>query len=159
MPAVALQGTPSFGEEYCLQITQDDIETLEEVLCQPQPATPESKSTGPLTPPKVHESHPIKDGDNHHPQLVNGESLRPWDIICGRCSTAFNNIGNRRFRVTISLNVVRYIDAPTRADKKLVITSIVDVLVNDAGARFLKRAKGGGFIEISKKEVRNKVQQ
>jgi len=61
--------------------------------------------------------------------------------------------------VTIFLNVKRYIEAPTRADKKLVITSIVDVLINDAGARFLKRTKGGGFSEISQKEVRNKVQQ
>lgn len=92
----------------------------------------------------------------HH---IEEEALQRYDIICGRCSTAFNNIGNRRFRVTIMQNVKKYIDAATRADKKVVITSIVNLLINEAGARFLKRKKSGGFMEVTKTEIRNKVQQ
>jgi hypothetical protein len=33
------------------------------------------------------------------------ETLGSYDILCGRGKIAFNNIGNRRFRVTISLNL------------------------------------------------------
>jgi hypothetical protein len=77
-------------------------------------------------------------------------TLGPYDIIFGRCSNAFNNIGNRRFRVTISLNVQRYIDAPTREDKGQVITSVVALLKNEIGARFfgVKGGKLGGKLEL-----------
>jgi len=63
----------------------------------------------------------------------------PYDIVCGRNSGAYNYIGNRRFRVTIEMNLQRYIDSPTREDKTNVIKSIVRMLHNDVGARFLKK--------------------
>jgi hypothetical protein len=83
-------------------------------------------------------------------------TLGPYDIICGRCSNAFNNIGNRRFRVTISLNVQRYIDAPTREDKGQVIASVVALLKNEIGARFFG-VKGGKLVELDGTEIRKKV--
>lgn len=82
--------------------------------------------------------------------------IRPYDIICGRNSLAFNNIGNRRFRVTISLNLQRYNRAKTKQERTLVIRSIIDVLRLEAGARFLKR-KGDVFVELSERQVRQKV--
>merc|ERR1719343_500901 len=63
----------------------------------------------------------------------------PYDIVCGRNSGAYNYIGNRRFRVTIEMNLQRYIDSPTREDKTNVIKSIVWMLHEQAGARFLKK--------------------
>lgn len=63
----------------------------------------------------------------------------PYDIVCGRNSGAYNYIGNRRFRVTIEMNLQRYINSPTREDKTNVIKSIVWMLHNDVGARFLKK--------------------
>jgi hypothetical protein len=155
MPAVALQGNPACGEEYYLQFSQDDINTLDSVLLQPTRPT-ERNYSGPHTPTRWTKSTDVS-GDQ--PELIDEDSLRPYDIICGRCRTAFNNVGNRRFRVTISANVQRYMDAPRRADKKVVITSIEHALITEAGARFLKRAKGGTFVQISKKEARNKIQQ
>jgi hypothetical protein len=80
----------------------------------------------------------------------------PYDIICGRCSTAFNNIGNRRFRFTINLNLQRYNDARCRRDKTEVIMSVVRLLREDIGARFLKK-QGKAWIELGEKQARGKV--
>ena len=80
----------------------------------------------------------------------------PYDILCGRNSTSFNNIGNRRFRVTIALNLKRYMKAKTRQDKAEVIVSVLKLLRNDIGARFLKR-KGDRLIELSDNHAREKV--
>ena len=86
------------------------------------------------------------------------KDLGPYDILNGRCATSFNNIGNRRFRVTIGINLQRYMDAPTRQAKGKVIKSVVQVLKNDVGARFLKNAAdGNGYVELSDKKFREKV--
>jgi hypothetical protein len=96
---------------------------------------------------------PVNTSDN-----VNtlNEQVGPQDIICGRCSTAFNNFGNRRFRLAISLNLQRYIDTPTRQDKSLAIKATIKLLRADGGARFLKR-KGNKLLELNERQVRQKV--
>ena len=91
---------------------------------------------------------------HHTPSKI--KTLGPYDILCGRSSTAFNNIGNRRFRMTISFNLKRYLDAPTRSDKSVVIWNIVKLLKEDVGARFLKTTKNG-YVELSEKKMREKV--
>ena len=63
-----------------------------------------------------------------------------YDIVCGRNSGAYNYIGNRRFRVTIDMNLQRYIAAPTREAKTNVIQAIVRMLHDNIGARFLKKS-------------------
>ena len=82
--------------------------------------------------------------------------LGPYDVICGRCSVAFNYIGNRRFRATIGCNVQRYIEAPTRDHKSHVIASVMDILQNDMGAKFYK-LKDGNYVELTSKTIRQKV--
>eukprot|EP00537_Pseudo-nitzschia_pungens_P010172 CAMPEP_0172383682 /NCGR_PEP_ID=MMETSP1061-20121228/1531_1 /TAXON_ID=37318 /ORGANISM="Pseudo-nitzschia pungens, Strain cf. pungens" /LENGTH=409 /DNA_ID=CAMNT_0013112009 /DNA_START=159 /DNA_END=1385 /DNA_ORIENTATION=+ len=79
-------------------------------------------------------NHGISDGDGT--EVI---QPGPYDVVCGRNSGAYNYIGNRRFRVTIEMNLQRYIDSPTREDKTNVIKSIVWMLHNDVGARFLKK--------------------
>ena len=91
-----------------------------------------------------------------HPSPTKIKTLGHYDILCGRSSTAFNNIGNRRFRMTISFNLKRYMDAPTRSDKSVVIWSIVKLLKEDVGARFVKASKGG-YVELTEKKMREKV--
>mmetsp|Transcript_20690 Transcript_20690/g.51357 ORF Transcript_20690/g.51357 Transcript_20690/m.51357 type:complete len:419 (+) Transcript_20690:72-1328(+) len=94
----------------------------------------------------------------------------PYDIVCGRNSGAYNYIGNRRFRVTIEMNLQRYIDSPTREDKTNVIKSIVWMLHEQVGARFLKKETckktscGGGrkrgtprYTIMTDKQAREKV--
>ena len=84
-------------------------------------------------------------------------TLGPYDIVCGRCSTAFNNIGNRRFRITIQLNLPRYVQANTRQEKGEVIRFVVDLLRNEVGARFVKKTKTGDYIELDERHTRQKV--
>jgi hypothetical protein len=82
--------------------------------------------------------------------------LGPYDIICGRCSTAFNNVGNRRFRATISLYLQRYKEAKSREDRGDAIMSVVRLLLDDIGARFLKK-RGNTWVELGEKQAREKV--
>jgi hypothetical protein len=87
----------------------------------------------------------------------NSQIFKPYDILCGRHKLAFNNIGNRRFRVTVSLWLDRYIAASSRADKTRVVIQIIDVLYI-AGARFFKHdARTDSWVTLSTKEVRAKV--
>lgn len=88
-------------------------------------------------------------GDN----VVN--ELGNYDVICGRHKTAFNNVGNRRFRVTVSLSLARYLSAPTRKDKSIVIKSVA-ALVRSTGGRFLQRKKGA-WVELDEKQTHVKV--
>merc|ERR1719343_477272 len=85
---------------------------------------------------------PIPNNMNHMDGFNNCNVVSepgPYDIVCGRNSGAYNYIGNRRFRVTIEMNLQRYIDSPTREDKTNVIKSIVWMLHEQVGARFLKK--------------------
>lgn len=79
---------------------------------------------------------------------------RTKQVIAGRHKEAFNNIGNRRFRVTVSLFLERYLIATTKQDKSMIIMEIVDI-VNSNG-RFLKRRKGN-WVELDEKEAKHKV--
>jgi len=77
--------------------------------------------------------------NNHWSQSTIVAAPGPYDIVCGRNSGAYKNIGNRRFRVTIEMNLQRYIDSPTREEKTNTIKAIVHMLHEDIGARFLKK--------------------
>jgi hypothetical protein len=88
-------------------------------------------------------------------RLLVSQEIGPFDVLCGRRKDAFNNIGNRRFRVTVSLWLSRYFHAPTRHDKSLIIYAI-SALVRETGGRFLKHRKGA-LLELSDKEIREKV--
>jgi hypothetical protein len=83
-----------------------------------------------------------------------------YDKLCGRDSNAFNNIGNRRFRITVSVALESYMKAPTRKDKSIVVKSVV-ALVHENGGRFLRqsRRKDGivTFIELNKKSSHEKA--
>jgi phage baseplate assembly protein W len=94
-------------------------------------------------------------------QQAKRQTLGSLDILCGRTSTAFNHEGNKRFRQTISLNLQRYIDAPTRHAKSVVIASVVHILRHEMKARFVKNmtnnASGESYVELNKKECQEKV--
>lgn len=91
----------------------------------------------------------------------------PYDIVCGRNNGAYNYIGNRRFRVTIEMNLQRYIESPSREDRTNVIKSIVWMLREQVGARFLKKEtfkkSGSGrrrqpqYTIMTEKQAREKV--
>jgi hypothetical protein len=82
--------------------------------------------------------------------------LGPYDVLCGRCCEAYHNIGNRRFRVTIEINLDGYQAIPTRQGRSFFIGSLESTLRHDIGARFLKK-EGSIYVEIGEKEARKKV--
>jgi hypothetical protein len=87
-------------------------------------------------------------------------ALTPYDVLCGRSSTCFNNIGNRRFRITIGINLPRYMAAKTRAEKIRVIEQVLLLVRYEIGVRFLKPQairQGGGYIELDDTKAREKV--
>ena len=90
-------------------------------------------------------------------QSTPNEVLGPYDIVCGRNKLAFNNIGNRRFRVTIQLSMDRYMAATTRNDTSNVIKHVANI-VRQNGGRFLRLSPDGKcWIELDKKHVHEKV--
>lgn len=96
--------------------------------------------------------------DEKKPSLIKPDDIKPYDILCGRDKATFNNVGNRRFRVLISLNIPRYERATTKAEKASVIKYICDIFRNEVGVRFLKKHRTGeGYYELSVSEARKKV--
>lgn len=83
------------------------------------------------------------------------DELGRYDIICGRHIAAYNNVGNRRFIVTVSLALGRYTCALTRLDKTAVIKSIVDT-VRGVGGHFLIR-RDGAWIELTASQAHDKI--
>ena len=59
-------------------------------------------------------------------------------VICGRGRECYNHFGNRRLRVLVDMNLEQYIQAKTKLDKTLIVSSIVDTI---RGA-----SKTGGFV-------------
>jgi hypothetical protein len=108
-----------------------------------------------------HESTNTVNPDHNHTNLRNKNDplqlpgIGSYDVLCGRHKLAFNNIGNRRLRVTVSLSLERYLAKPSRQDKTLVIFSIVK-LIQESGGRFLKWKKDR-WIELGEKQAREKV--
>jgi len=96
--------------------------------------------------------------DEQKLSLIRADDIQPYDILCGRDKATFNNIGNRRFRVSISLNIPRYDAAKTKAQKAQVIKYICNVLQTEVKVRFLKKDKNGeAYIELDASEARKKV--
>lgn len=83
------------------------------------------------------------------------DNVGPYDVLCGRQREAFRNVGNRRFRVTVSLSLDKYLKAPTRYCKSNVIGAVVDQ-VKGTGGRFLKWWSNE-WVEIDDKQAREKV--
>lgn len=111
------------------------------------------------------------DNDDYHSIL---DSLGPYDVICGRKPYAFNNCGNRRFRMTIANNVDAYNSINGRHQKGQFIGRLVDSILKESGAKFykLKRQQivskvgdnAGNYngskqmlVELTVKQVRAKV--
>jgi hypothetical protein len=64
-------------------------------------------------------------------------------------------VGNRRFRITVSLSVDRYLAASTKIGKANVITSVLE-RVRANGGRFLRRNKDE-WVELDDKLAREKI--
>jgi hypothetical protein len=87
------------------------------------------------------------------------QKIGPYDIICGRNNGAHDWIGNRRFRITIMMNLKRYTEAPGREEKTHVIKSVIELMLDTkgVGARFIKKVGDGMYVRLNGKQIREKV--
>lgn len=96
------------------------------------------------------------DDDEEEDRIEYIDPPQPYDIICGRNNGAHNCVGNCRFRVTIMMNLNRYMAATSRDEKTIVIKSTIAQLYQ-ADARFIKKVGNGKYIHLKKKQIREKV--
>ena len=80
--------------------------------------------------------------------------LSPYDVLCGRSKSAARNVGNKRFRVTISLFVEEYATL-NRTDRSKLNARIVD-LIRSCGGHFVKETSSS-YVDIGDAEARHKV--
>lgn len=102
----------------------------------------------------------------HFPSVQPGGTLLPpdfepskYDVVCGRGKGCEKWIGNKRFRVTIAMNKERYMKAPTKLDKSLVVDEIVKTIstASPNGGFIKKDACTGQWYKISEQQARDKV--
>ena len=89
----------------------------------------------------------------------------PYDVLCGRNKSAFQSIGNKRFRILIELYLPRYEAAITKSQTASVIVYICGVLKRSVGVRFLRIAamrniigqEEQSYVLLNELEIRKKV--
>jgi len=73
---------------------------------------------------------------------IDCSTVGPFDVLCGRDKESYNNIGNRRFRIMININLPKYMKCKTRPDRSKMILRLTNELREPCGKfRFLKRTK------------------
>lgn len=107
--------------------------------------------------PKVFENAPRENATPLSEQF----SPSNYDVICGRGAQCYNHIGNRRFRVTIGMNLQRYLSASSKIEKTLVVMSIVDTIRESSpeGGFVKQHPTTGRWFEVGDHLAREKVGQ
>ena len=83
-------------------------------------------------------------------------AIGAYDVLCGRNKAAFNNVGNRRFRVLVSISLHEYIHVASRRKEKSQVVRNIIAATNKSGGRFLQE-KNGVLVELSDREAQVKV--
>jgi hypothetical protein len=78
-----------------------------------------------------------------------------YSVLCGRGKNCFGSIGNRRFRVTVSMFLERYTAANSKLVRSIMVSDIIDT-IRSAGGGFVK-FDGGRWWEMSDAVAREKV--
>lgn len=81
--------------------------------------------------------------------------IRNYDVLCARDKSSYNHIGNRRFRVLIQYHFLAY-DKAGRSQKTRIVDDLHYRLEKEVCARFIRK-QAGKWVELSRKEVRNKI--
>jgi hypothetical protein len=79
------------------------------------------------------------------------------DILCGRGGSCLEHPGNKIFSEVVRANVQKYIEAPKRFDKGIVVSSVVDS-IKKSGVRFIKQDKHSKlYCELSHDQAHEKT--
>ena len=77
-------------------------------------------------------------------------------VICGKGEAVYSHIGNQRFRVTIAMNVEKYVSAPDRPTRSKIVTKIAHAV----GFDFVRKDQVTNFwMEVRGVAARDKVSQ
>lgn len=68
------------------------------------------------------------------------QNLDSWTVICGRGKQSYDNVGNKRLRVLVDLEVTGYMAATTKVGKTTIVTRIVDTI--------REASQTGGFVQL-----------
>ena len=112
----------------------------------------------PVVDERIKKQAPIARGSN----LPDGFEPGPWTVMCGRGRDCYNNIGNRRFRILIDLNLPKYASAKTKMAKSVVVMNVVDIIRESNGGYggFVKRDhRTKQWCEVGDDAAREKVGQ
>jgi hypothetical protein len=83
----------------------------------------------------------------------------PMDAICARGKVALSHSGNRRFRLSVSMNLERYSKAATKLDKSIIVSAVIDsVRQASPDGGFIKKT-GGFWFEVGDHVAREKAGQ
>lgn len=93
-------------------------------------------------------------------ELPEGFRPGPCDVICARGSAAQNHPGNMRFNEVVAQHLPRYSKATSRAEKSVVVSTIVDAIRDNASPEggFVKQ-KNGRWYHAGEQVARDRVGQ
>ena len=100
-------------------------------------------------------SRPSTSKDHKKTELPSDFQPNCYSVICGRGGACFNSIGNRRFRVIVTMFLQQYSAANTKLAKSKIVTQIIG-MIQSAGGGFVKYEKGRWY-EVSDGMAREKV--
>jgi hypothetical protein len=79
------------------------------------------------------------------------------DILCGRGRACLNRPGNKCFSDAVRANLQKYIDAPKRIDRSVVVASVLFSL-KESGIRFIRQDKHSKlYCELSDDQAHEKT--
>jgi len=85
-------------------------------------------------------------------------SVQRTDVLCGRGKAYNNHEGNINFVNMIKSNVQRYIDAPTRIYRSLIVIELTEAICVNSGIRFLKKDKASDqWIQLETIQAKEKI--
>jgi hypothetical protein len=83
-----------------------------------------------------------------------------YSIICGRGSSCYKAVGNRRFRVIVTMFLEQYSLADTKLAKSNIVSQVMD-MIHSSGGSFVKqqqqKGEGGQWYQVSTADAREKV--
>jgi hypothetical protein len=79
-----------------------------------------------------------------------------YTVMCGKGKEYYNNIGNRRFRVIVEMNLQRYTRTVSKAGKSDIVSEVIRV-IRASGGQFAKLENSDEWWDIGDVAAREKV--
>jgi hypothetical protein len=88
--------------------------------------------------------------------VLDGFTPGKYDVLCNRSRRAFQHVGNRRFRVIVENHAAAFANLRMKAERSLMIQSILRIIEN-AGGRFVEKNDEGKWGEVGLTKRKEKI--